>query len=109
MRPYAAGYYAFAIGGVDLCREGIVRDMGRYIAMGQPWLAEGATMTTLGEDYPKMQAHVRELLASYREIGPAGAFGAMMIEQVLRHADEAAASGDVAEMIRCYQAMKECE
>ena len=65
-------------------------------------------MTTLGEDYPKMQASVRELLASYREIGPAGAFGAMMIEQVLRHADEAAISGDLAAMIRSYQAMKEC-
>jgi len=66
-------------------------------------------MSSLGEDYPKMQAHVRELLGFYKELGPVGAFGAMMIEQVLQKADEAAMSGDLAAMIRSYQAMKECE
>ena len=33
-------------------------------------------MTTLGEELPKEQARVREILGHYKEIGPAGMFGA---------------------------------
>jgi hypothetical protein len=56
-----------------------------------------------------MQAHVREVLGEYKKIGPAGAFGAMMIEQTLKRADEAAMSGDVVAMLRAYEEMKGIE
>lgn len=65
-------------------------------------------MASLAEEFPKMQAQVRELLGAYRDIGPVGAFGALMIEQVLQRADAAAMSGDVVAMLRSYQEMKEC-
>lgn len=66
-------------------------------------------MNTLGDDFPKQQARVREVLGYYKEIGPAGAFGAAMIEATLRRADEAAISGDVVAMLRVYQELKEIE
>jgi hypothetical protein len=66
-------------------------------------------MTTLGEEYPKQQARCRELLARYQEIGPAGAFGAAVIEATLKEADEAAISGDVVRMIAAFQKMKDHE
>lgn len=49
-------------------------------------------MASVGEEFPKEQARVRELLEEYKAIGPAGAFGAMMLEQALRRADAAAIS-----------------
>jgi hypothetical protein len=64
---------------------------------------------SVGQDFPIEQARCRELLEVYRNLGPVGAFGAAMIEQVLRKADEAASSGDVVQMIIAYQAMKDCE
>lgn len=60
---------------------------------------------TLGDAYPKRQADVRRLRDAYREIGPAGAFGLAVIDDVLRRADEAVASGDVVAMLRLYQEM----
>lgn len=65
--------------------------------------------TTVGEDFPKQQARVREVLSQYHAIGPNGAFGAMMIEADLRAADEALASGDVVRILRAYQTLKEIE
>jgi hypothetical protein len=64
---------------------------------------------TVGDDFPRQQARVREVLGHYREIGPAGQFGAAMIEADLREADEAWASGDIVRILRAYQALKECE
>jgi len=64
-------------------------------------------VNTLGDEYPKEQARCRELLGMYREIGPAGRFGALMIEDMLRRADEAAMAGDVVEMLRVFGEMKE--
>jgi hypothetical protein len=61
---------------------------------------------SLGIDYPKQQARVREILGHYREIGPAGAFACAWIEKTLRDADEAAVSGDVVAMIRSYKEMQ---
>jgi hypothetical protein len=43
-----------------------------------------------------------------QEIGPAGAFGRMMIEAVLKRADEAAISGDVIEILKSYREMEVC-
>ena len=65
-------------------------------------------MSTLGEDYPKEQERLRELIQVYAQI-PSGAFGKMMIEHALKKADEAAISGDLPRMIAAYKAMKECE
>ena len=66
-------------------------------------------MATLGEEFPKMQAQVREILGHYKAIGPAGQFGTAMIEQTLKRADKAVISGDLAEMIAVYQEMKDIE
>ena len=66
-------------------------------------------MTSIGEDFPKEQARVRELLGVYKSLGPVGGFGAMMIEQVLQRADQAAVSGDVIAMLRSYEELKGCE
>ena len=64
---------------------------------------------TLGSELPKQQARVRELLIAYKEIGAPGVVGAAMIEQVLKKADKAVISGDVAAMIVSYNELKECE
>jgi hypothetical protein len=62
---------------------------------------------SLGDEYPKEQARVREVLAMFKEIGPAGAIGAAMIEHTLAEADKAAVSGDLVQMIAAFQDMKE--
>lgn len=67
------------------------------------------TTESLAEAIPKEQERVREVLAIYRSIGPAGAFGAACIEQTLREADRAVMSGDVIAMLRSFKAMKEIE
>ena len=64
---------------------------------------------TVGTAFPKEQARVRELLQAYREIGPAGAFGAMMIEDALFVADQAAMSGDIVAILRSYEELKGLE
>ena len=63
-------------------------------------------IVSLGEAYPKEQARCRAVLGSYREIGPAGALGAMFIEDMLQRADRAVAKGDVVEMLRLYDEMR---
>ena len=66
-------------------------------------------MSNLAEGYPKEQARCRELLEAYKSIGTAGAFAHMIISDVLRRADKAAAEQDLAAMIRVYKEMKECQ
>ena len=66
-------------------------------------------MTTVGDDFPKEQARVRELLDAYKSIGPAGTFGAAMISQCLERAEKAAISGDPVAIIRSYEELKGCE
>jgi hypothetical protein len=63
-------------------------------------------METLADALPKEQARCRELLGIYKEIGPAGMFGALMIETALREADQAVMSGDVAAMRWAYEKLK---
>lgn len=63
-------------------------------------------MSSLAEELPKEQARVRHLITLYREIGPAGEFGACMMEHSLRQADAAVMSGDVVAMIRAYEDLK---
>lgn len=62
---------------------------------------------TLAEALPKEMARVREVLGHYREIGPAGMFGAAFIEQDLRAADRAVMSGDVIAMIQALEKLRE--
>ena len=50
----------------------------------------------------------RELLKEYEAI-PQGAFGAIMLKQIIAKAETAIAHGDTIEMIRLYQELKECE
>lgn len=64
-------------------------------------------MSSLGEEYPKQQARVREILWSYKEIGPVGIFGASIIEDLLRRADKAAVEQDTIAMIQLFQEMKD--
>jgi hypothetical protein len=66
-------------------------------------------MESLGEALPEEQARCRELLVNYREIGPAGAFGAALIEAALREADQAVIEGDLVAMIRVYQHLTKFE
>lgn len=64
---------------------------------------------TLADALPKEMARVREVLGHYKEIGPAGVFGAAFIEQDLRTADSAVISGDVVAMLRAYETLKKIE
>lgn len=64
-------------------------------------------MSSVGTEFPIEQARVREVLAQYKAIGPAGRFGAMAIEDTLRRADQAMASGDVVAIVRAYQELKD--
>lgn len=66
-------------------------------------------METLADALPKELARVRKVLGYYKEIGPAGNFGAAMIEQSLINADKAIISGDLALMIIAYKNLKEIE
>jgi hypothetical protein len=67
-------------------------------------------MTTLGEELPLQMARVRdEILPHYDAIGPAGVFGATMIRADLDRAAKALAEGDVVEMIRVCQSLKEIQ
>ena len=61
---------------------------------------------TLAEALPKEMARCRELAGQYKEIGPAGMFGAAMIEADLKRADQAVMSGDVVAMIQIYESLK---
>lgn len=66
-------------------------------------------METIGDALPKEMARVREVLGHYREIGPAGVFGATFIELDLREADRAVMSGDVVAMIVALKKLQAIE
>jgi hypothetical protein len=61
---------------------------------------------TLGDALPAEMARVRELLPLYDSI-PTGIFAATMMRADLDAAARALASGDVIEMIRVYQSLKD--
>lgn len=63
---------------------------------------------TLGEELPKEMARVRDVvIPAYQSIGPAGNFAVMMMRQDLDRAAKAMIEGDLVEMIRAYQSLKE--
>lgn len=61
---------------------------------------------TLADAFPIEQARCRKVLGHFKEIGPAGAFGAACIEFILQKADQAVSSGDVIAMLRSFEEMK---
>lgn len=70
-------------------------------------MADNSTpVVSLAEALPKEMARVRTVLGHYREIGPVGMFGAALIEQDLREADQAVMSGDVIRMLQAFEKLK---
>ena len=66
-------------------------------------------MMNLIEGIQQQCNRVREILPHYEEIGPAGAFGLMMLKRDIAEGEAAIASGDVVRMMRAYEALKGCE
>ena len=65
-------------------------------------------MSSLGEELPKEIARVRdEVLPAYLSCGPGGLLAASLMRQDLDRASKAMIEGDVATMIKVYQALKE--
>lgn len=64
-------------------------------------------MSSLGEEFPKEINRVRDLQKQYIAIGPAGSFGAAMMEIALKKAITIQGSGDVIEMISSYKELQE--
>lgn len=60
-----------------------------------------------------MQARCNELrethIPAYEEIGPAGAFGLLMMKDAIRRAEAAIASGDVVACVSTYKELQEFE
>lgn len=64
-------------------------------------------MKTLGESLPEELARVRKIKAIYEGLpGGAGRPAAYLMELSLQRADKAIISGDVVEMVRCYEDLK---
>jgi hypothetical protein len=65
------------------------------------------TPDTLGDALPREIARVRDvLLPAYQGIGPAGAFGVVMLRQALDRANVAMIEGDLVKMIAAYEELK---
>lgn len=62
---------------------------------------------TVGEDFPHQQERVRQCLENGLKIGQPGHFYVAVCREILKRADEAAASGNVVLMLRSYHEMKE--
>lgn len=63
---------------------------------------------TLGEALPTEMTRVRDhVLPAYVACGPSGMFAATMMRADLDAAAKAMAEGDVVEMMRVYQSLKE--
>lgn len=73
-------------------------------------MSEATTGFTLAEALPLEMARVRdELIPAYQSIGAAGSFGLHMLRLSLDNAAKAMAKGDVVEMLRAYQELKESQ
>lgn len=69
---------------------------------------EDTKTESLADALPQEIERCQELLVAYAEIGYAGSFGAVMIKRDISAAHKAMVSGDVVEMLRCYEALKGC-
>lgn len=65
-------------------------------------------MANLMEGLINEMNRCRELLKEYEKI-PEGVFGAAMIKQDIKNAEEAITENDVVKMLTAYQALKECQ
>lgn len=63
--------------------------------------------STIGDDFPRQQARVRQCLENGLEIGPAGAFYVATCREVLAQAEAAAISGDIVAILAAYQALRD--
>lgn len=61
---------------------------------------------SVGSEFPKEQARARALLEQYIAIGPAGAFAAQLIRDVLTRAEQAQASGDIIAILRSFAELR---
>lgn len=68
------------------------------------WTTSTSSVATA---FPGEQARVRAVLAECRRVGAPGLFAAVMLEDLLRRADTAIASGDVLAILRTYTEMTE--
>lgn len=64
-------------------------------------------MSSLGEEFPKQQARIRQCLLNGKEIGFAGRFYCAMAEDLLKRADRAVVEQDLPAMISIFNEMKE--
>ena len=64
---------------------------------------------SLADALPSEIKRCQELVIQYKEVGQAGAFGALMIQRDIDRAVKALASGDVLGMLAAYAALKESE
>lgn len=51
----------------------------------------------------------REILQAYRDIGPNGAFGVMIIKIKIQEAEQAIANGDTVKMLACYKKLQQTQ
>ena len=61
------------------------------------------------EGIQRQMNRARELVEEYKQIGTAGTFGRVMIEQDIREGEAAIASGDVIRMMAAYKALEGCK
>lgn len=67
-------------------------------------------MTNIIEGIQEECRRVREqLLPAYADIGPAGAFGSLMLKQSVARGEAAIASGDAVEMVRALEDLRGCQ
>ena len=50
-----------------------------------------------------------QLLPAYREIGPAGTFGILVLTKAIEEGEAAIASGDIVRMIAAYKELKDSQ
>ena len=65
--------------------------------------------SSVGIEFPKELARCKGLVGFYRSMGPDGAFAAAAVSAIVESAESAWESQDVVELVRTFQAMKECE
>lgn len=68
-----------------------------------------APIVTLGDALPLEVQRCQELIKHYEALGPVGTFGKAMIQNEIDMALAAMVSGDVAEMLHYYEALKGCQ
>lgn len=64
-------------------------------------------MTTLGDEYPKLQQKIRQCLINGKEIGPNGEFYCLLAEDLLKRADKAVIEQNLPDMISIFKEMQE--